>query len=148
MNTKEKSRPLVTQETGQMETAARQSNLSEIHCNIEKPDTQGIFELLPIGESRAISSRALAEMTGCKSIRDLQSRVAIERAQGKLILSSCRHGGGYYRPSAGKEGREEIAAFVRTLRARALHTLSALKAAKAALAEIEGQLDFTDLEVV
>lgn len=120
------------------------------YCNdtTSTPNVQSIFDLLPRGEANAIDTKTLVALTGCKSARDLQNRIAAEREQGKLILSSCRHGGGYFVPSQGAEGKAEIAAFVATLRARALNTLKILKAAKEALAEIAGQLDFTDLEGV
>lgn len=145
MNTNEKSRPLLTQETGQMEMAAfGEAAISYSHDNTNNSKLQSICELLPRGESNAVSSRTLAELTGCRSIRDLQSRIAIERAQGKLILSSCRRGGGYFLPSQGAEGKAEISAFVTTLRARAVHTLSALKTAQMALKEIDGQCDLWD----
>lgn len=52
-----------------------------------------IFDILPIGRERAISSEALAAVTGCKSVRELQKRIERERLAGAVILSDT-HGGG------------------------------------------------------
>lgn len=130
-----------------METAA--FGEAAIPCHNDTTDNhnvQSIFDLLPRGEANAVPTRVLVELTGCKSARDLQNKIAIEREQGKLILSSCRNGGGYYAPAEGKTGQAEIAAFVATLRSRALNTLAALKTAQAALKEVEGQLTLDGLE--
>ena len=110
---------------------------------------QGLIEsLLLQGEENAISSSDLVSMTGVKSIRELQLIIAQEREAGSLILSSCRGGGGYFLPSDGEVGKREIAAFVATLRARALNTLRALKTAREALEGLDGQVSLDDLEGV
>ena len=129
-----------------METAA--CAVPSFNDSTGNPNVQSIFDILPRGEANAIDTKTLVALTGCKSARDLQNRIAAEREQGKLILSSCRHGGGYFVPSEGAEGKAEIAAFIATLRSRALNTLRVLRAAKEALAEIAGQLNFSDLEGV
>lgn len=77
---------------------------STINCTTGQPQMQTIFDLLPQGEQNAISSKSLAEIVGAPSVRELQSRVAVERENGALILSTCRGGGGYFRPSPGNEG--------------------------------------------
>ena len=97
-----------------------------------------IYELLPQGEQNAVPTRDLVKITGFRSARDLQLQVAHEREEGKLILSTCK--GGYFLPSDGEQGMAEIAAFVATLHSRAINTLRALRAAKAALCDIEGQI--------
>lgn len=109
---------------------------------------QGLESLLLQGEENAISSSDLVSMTGVKSIRELQLIIAQEREAGALILSTCRGGGGYFLPSDGEVGKREIAAFVATLRARALNTLRALKTAREALESLEGQVTLDDLEGV
>lgn len=93
-----------------------------------------IFDILPIGRERAISSEALAAVTGCKSVRELQKRIERERLAGAVILSDT-HGGGYYRSNDPAELRR----FVRTLNARARNTLRAAESAQIALNTIEGQ---------
>ena len=110
---------------------------------------QGLIEsLLLQGEANAIPSSDLVSMTGVKSVRELQLIISQEREAGALILSTCRGGGGYFLPSDGEVGKREIAAFVATLRARALNTLRALKTAREALESLEGQVALNDLEGV
>lgn len=92
---------------------------------------QGIAALLPEGLENAVSSKALARRCGCTSTRQLQELIARERAQGALILSSAQ--GGYYLPAAGRKGRIELEAYVRTLHARAVNTIKAAQAARQAL---------------
>lgn len=141
MNKKGMPRLLLEQETGQTK-----NNLSESDCNIIKEKKQMVFDLLPKGEEHAIRTSELVHLAGVRSARELQNRIATERDEGALILSSCRNGGGYYRPSDGEQGQQEIAAFIRTLRARALNTLSAIKTARKALEGIEGQLNLENAE--
>lgn len=138
MNKKE-TRPLLEQETGQNE-----DNLSNVKFTTVGNGTQDIFAMLPQGEANAVSSKALAKMVGATSVRELQHRVASEREAGALILSTCK--GGYFRPQAGEAGQAEISRFVATLRSRALNTLRALRTAKAALAQAEGQITLDGLE--
>ena len=110
---------------------------------------QGLIEsLLLQGEENAIASSDLVNLTGVKSVRELQLIIAQEREAGALSLSTCRGGGGYFLPSDGEVGKREIAAFVATLRARALNTLRALKTAREALESLEGQVALDDLEGV
>lgn len=144
-------RPLVAQETGRTETAAfGKEAISNSNFNTDCQRPQTIFSVLPIGEANAISSKELAALVGAASVRDLQNRIAQEREAGALILSTCRHGGGYFKPSKGPDGQAEIAAFIATLRARALNTLRALRAAKAAVSasDLAGQIDMDELGVV
>ena len=63
---------------------------------------------------------------------------------GALILSKSGSGGGYYLPDDGEAGRREIAAFVRTVNARAVNSLRTLKAARRALEIAEGQTNLFD----
>lgn len=139
MNKKETPRSPVAREAGQS-----RDNLSNFESNINDNKSQDIFALLPTGEDNAISSKMLARMVGATSVRELQHRVAAERESGALILSTCK--GGYFKPQDGAEGQAEISRFVATLRNRALNTLRALKAAKVALAQAEGQITLDELE--
>ena len=61
--------------------------------------------------------------------------IAKERAEGKLILSTCRNGGGYFAPSDGALGVAEIRSFIATLNNRAINTQKALTAARKALGD-------------
>lgn len=86
-----------------------------------------IVDLLKTGKENATDSQTLADLAGCKSVRELQQVIALERAAGEVILSSTQ--GGYYLPANEQEVRE----FCRTLEARSRNTLLALKSAKIAL---------------
>ncbi len=92
-----------------------------------------VAELLPTGKENAVKSQKLADLIGCKSIRELQQIIAEERAMGSVILSTSQNGGGYFLPQNEMEVRE----FVQTLQNRGKHTLAALESAKAYLRKSE-----------
>lgn len=96
-----------------------------------------VSQFLPQGAKNAISTSELVRLTGCKSSRQLQKKIAVERERGIPILSSCR--GGYFLPEPGEAGRAEMVAYYRTLQARAVNTFRALRAVRKLLAEPEGQ---------
>lgn len=100
-----------------------------------------IYDYLQQGEENAIPTSQLVQMCGFRTARELQAQIARERECGKLILSTSKPGGGYYLPADGEQGTAEIAAFVATLRSRALNTLRVLRAAKAVLKDLEGQIE-------
>ena len=50
-----------------------------------------IESLLPVGKENAISGKDLLKLTGCSSIRDLQCRIAEERAH-SAVTGSQRTG--------------------------------------------------------
>lgn len=153
MNENEKSRP-VAGTTGRAESEKigfGEANFPIPDSSTDSNKAQAIFDLLPQGEANAIRTKQLVKVVGAASVRDLQNRVASEREQGALILSTCRNGGGYFKPSNGPEGRAEIERYIATLRARALNTLRILHAAKAALASdsvLSGQIDFEEMEAL
>lgn len=93
-----------------------------------------ISKLLPVGRQNAIPSAALAEIMGCKSVRELQKMVERERLAGAVILSDT-HSGGYYL----SDDPAELQRFVRTLNARAKNTLRAAESAQMALNAVTGQ---------
>jgi hypothetical protein len=95
-----------------------------------------ISDFLNYGKANAITSQRLADLAGCKSVRDLQELIAAERSQGAVILSTCRNGGGYYLP----ENATEVTEFVKTLTSRARNTLIALDSARAYLRDQEGEV--------
>ena len=141
MNEKNTPHPLLAQGEGQVNGL---SNSDYTTANAEKQSF--IFDMLPQGEGNAVTTNALVKLTGYKSARDLQNKIAAEREQGYLILSTCRNGGGYFRPADGEQGQQEIARFIQTLKARAINTLVAIKAARKALAQAEGQITLNGLE--
>ena len=96
-----------------------------------------VWPLLRCGEENKLSSKELARLAGFSTSRALQAQIAAERSAGALILSSSA--GGYFRPAPGEQGKRELAAFEATLRRRAISTLAALHATRAALAQVEGQ---------
>lgn len=93
-----------------------------------------ILKLLPVGRQNAIPSPTLAQIMGCKSVRELQKMVERERRAGAVILSDT-HGGGYYL----SDDPAELRRFVRTLNARAKNTLRAAESAQMALNAVTGQ---------
>lgn len=93
-----------------------------------------VHDALRYGRANAIPSKALAEMLGFRSVRDLQKAVESERAAGAVILSDpC--GGGYYL----SDDPAELRRFTRTLNARAKNTLKAAESAQRALDAATGQ---------
>lgn len=135
---------------GRLETATfKRATAIQSNFTTPQPRKQGVVEsLLLQGEGNALPSNELVRLTGFRSVRELQNEIAREREAGALILSTCRGGGGYFLPSPGEAGQREISAFVATLRARAINTLRALKAAREALESLEGQVSLDDLEGV
>lgn len=94
-----------------------------------------ISDYLPTDRENAIPSKALADLLGFDTVRDLQKAIERERQAGAVILSTCSDGGGYYLSN----DPLEIAAFIRTLHNRANNTLRSLESAQAALDELQGR---------
>lgn len=88
-----------------------------------------IKELLPTGKENAISSKELAQLAGCTSVRELQQVIAAERDAGAVILSSTK--GGYFLPA----NKQEIKEFCATLTSRGRNAFAALRSARKALRE-------------
>lgn len=142
MTSKEKPAHGGNRERARAETTAMAgaSVSSDVDSNIISGRKQGRIEaLLPHGERNAVPARTLVEMIGARSVRQLQTEIERERLGGAVILSTVRRGGGYYLPTSGPEGRQEINAFIRTLTARASNTFRTLRAARRALEELDGQ---------
>lgn len=120
---------------GAAETAAAgNAPVSTSHFISANAKAQGRIEaLLPRGESNALTTRQLVELTGKRDKRALQAQIEAERSSGALICSKGGGRGGYFLP----ENREEIARYEATLRRRALSTLRTLKAARRALHQID-----------
>lgn len=85
-----------------------------------KADFQ-IAGLLPFGKDNAVTTQELMRLTGCRTARELQQRIAYEREHGAIICSGS--GRGYWRP----KDRQEIEQFVKTMKARALNTLKVIR---------------------
>ena len=92
-----------------------------------------IADLLPVGKENAISTKALAQLVRCNTVRDLQQCIAKERKAGAVICSSTT--GGYYLPA----NRNETAEFCKSLENRAKNTFIAIQSARRALEMPEGQ---------
>lgn len=112
----------------------KENRNNRVHTEDQSGKTEfPIMNLLPVGKENAISTTELVRLTGCKSARDLQERIAYERNHGAVICSGS--GRGYWKP----KDRQEIQEFVRTMDARALNTLRAAKSARAVLKIPAGQ---------
>ncbi|HJB47476.1 MAG TPA: hypothetical protein H9713_12355 [Candidatus Mediterraneibacter surreyensis] len=112
----------------------KENGNNRVHTGDQSGKTEfPIMNLLPVGKENAISTTELVRLTGCKSARDLQERIAYERNHGAVICSGS--GRGYWKP----KDRQEIQEFVRTMDARALNTLRAAKSARAVLKIPAGQ---------
>lgn len=112
----------------------KENRNNRVHTGDQSGKTEfPIMNLLPVGKENAISTTELVRLTGCKSARDLQERIAYERNHGAVICSGS--GRGYWKP----KDRQEIQEFVRTMDARALNTLRAAKSARAVLKIPAGQ---------
>ena len=111
-----------------------QSRNNRVHTEEQpgKADFQ-IAGLLPFGKENAVTTQELMRLTGCGSARELQQRIAYERERGAVICSGS--GKGYWRP----KDRQEIEQFIKTMKARALNTLKAVRSARRALRVPEGQ---------
>lgn len=95
-----------------------------------------ISEYLPTGKQNAIPSKALADMLGFDTVRELQKAIERERQAGAVILSTCTEGGGYFLPANETEIRE----FIRTLSNRAKNTRRSMESALDALDGMTGQM--------
>lgn len=94
------------------------------------------------GKRNAIKKRYLMTLAGFEDERQLRRDIARSRAAGQIICSNTdRTNGGYYLP----ESREEIEEFVITLESHAKNTFRAIKAAREALKQMDGQMDIDDV---
>ena len=93
-------------------------------------------KVLPKGKRNAILAPKLAKQLGFTGTRALRTDIAKARAEGQLIMSSTK--GGYYLP----ETKEEIQEFIRTMESHAKGVFCALRSARQAMNQIDGQLSF------
>ena len=97
-----------------------------------KADFQ-IAGLLPFGKDNAVTTQELMRLTGCRTARELQQRIAYEREHGAIICSGS--GRGYCRP----KDRQEIQLYLKCKKSRALNTLKVIRSARQVLKVPEGQ---------
>ena len=67
------------------------------------------------------STPKLQELTGYRHRRELQDQIHRERREGIMIIGGRQ--GGYHLPSPGRQGRDQMERFYKTLRARGVRTL-------------------------
>lgn len=109
------------------------SQQSREQYNTGKVKTATIYELLPVGAENAISCKQLMEITGLED-RQLRRRIAAERRDGKIILSSFSEvNGGYYIPA----DMSEVRRWVLMMEAHGSSVYEVLRAAKEAIAAAE-----------
>lgn len=145
LNQKEAAPGVASTEDGMGKVSERATiSIQEHSMTMEENQAGLIAALLPVGAENAIPTRRLVEIAGCTSARQLQTMISQERERGTVILS--RTGGGYYLPSEGEKGRQEMRDFVSTINARAINTLRAAASAKAALAVLDGQQSIGEAE--
>lgn len=90
-----------------------------------------IYDLLPVGAENAVSRRELSALTGIED-RQLRRKIAAERMEGLLILSSTAEvGGGYFRAANVAELRRWVAMMQSHISA----VLAVIRAAQEAIAE-------------
>lgn len=115
------------QATGSCERAAQQSQKK---YNTGK-DEKSIYDLLPVGAENAVGRRQLSALTGLPD-RQLRRKIAAERMEGLLILSSTAEvGGGYFRAANVAELRRWVAMMQSHISA----VLAVIRAAQEAIAK-------------
>lgn len=97
-----------------------------------------IFDVLPQGEENAIPGAEVERLLGISS-RERRAEAARELNEGLLVLYSSQHPGGYFRPSDGEKGREEIRRFREREAARARAVNRKVRAVDAVLKQCDGQ---------
>lgn len=134
MDTKEKSRPLMAQGTGQ---AAERfvETVSNSDFTSGGAGRQGrIFSLLLAGEQNAIPASDLTTLAGYKNQRSMRMAIDHEREVGLPVLASEN---GYFKPSPGPAGIAEIRRFLRRQDARAASNRRTTNLIRARLRAIE-----------
>ena len=107
---------------------------------------QGLIEsALKQGAENAITGQDLARILGLGDARTVARFVQSEREAGAIILSSpgTAHPG-YFLPSEGEKGRQEIAEFVCSMESRIANISRSAKTAVAALKTVEGQFEIEE----
>lgn len=100
-----------------------------------------IESLLMHGHENAIPAQKLCDIIGLSDTRHLRHLVERERQDGALILSTSGHGGGYYLPADGEQGREEMQQFCSLMLSRVSSSVKAIEFVRRELQKNEDQLD-------
>lgn len=95
--------------------------------------------ILKRGKENAVSTPHLMAALGYESVRALRKDIERSRMSGQIICSSPD--GGYFLPANQQELRE----YVRTMRAKAIGILTALKSAYSKVCELDGQIYLDEL---
>ena len=100
-----------------------------------------------LSDERTTSTPELLNLTGYRHKRDLQDQIFRERQAGILIIGGRQ--GGYHLPSPGRQGRDQMERFYKTLRARGVRTLQTAsffkKAVRAYDQQHSGQIEMTEV---
>ena len=145
MSNKKSTRPSAATPERAMTNKGDKTTSPICNFNTDFHRIQSIEAILRRGEEGKLRTSFLTAITGM-SKRQLQAEITKEREAGVPILSTCRGEGGYFLPAEGEQGQKEIEACLRTLRARAIRTLKAVKAIQEATQNLEGQLTIEVLE--
>lgn len=100
-----------------------------------------IESLLMHGHENAIPAQKLCDIIGISDTRHLRHLVEQERQDGALILSTSGHGGGYYLPADGEQGREEMQRFCSLMLARVSSSVKSIEFIQRELQKNGDQLD-------
>ena len=104
-----------------------------------------VAPLLGRGIENARTSSELMQDLELHDRRQLRLLIERERAEGALVLSTVKGRGGYFLPSLDSfKARQEITAFIQTVHSRAVNSQRALRAARRALRDCDGQLEIND----
>lgn len=93
-----------------------------------------VYDALQFGRKNATPAKALMQLLGFKTKRDLQKQIERERNAGLVILADFESGG-YFKSN----DPDELRQFTRTMNAKARNTLRALESAERALDAATGQ---------
>jgi len=97
---------------------------------------------LPVGEACAVPAEQLVRTLRLGDKRTLRKAVAAARAEGQVICTVGGPDGGYFLP----KNRAEILAWTATMSRKAASTFAALKSARAALEQMDGQMQLIEEE--
>ncbi|MDL2300398.1 hypothetical protein LJC01_01995 [Clostridiaceae bacterium OttesenSCG-928-D20] len=151
MNTKENRPTALTVE--RKETSIQTTRLSAQVDSSTKPhylssvtpDKEAFFlskSFIPVGEENAITTKNLLKISKMGNIRSLRQKIEQERKAGAVILSTRQNGGGYFLPSPGEKGRQEMQSHIRTIYSQIKNMVDSTHSTKQALNIPEEQIDF------
>ena len=110
---------------------------------VKGPVSAALLRLGAVGAENAVTTSALMNEMGWKDVRVFRAQIEDERNNGELILANGR---GLFLPAEGKQGREEVARWIKLMTARIAGAARTLKAARGTLRKIEGQQTFEEVK--